>query len=34
VVMIPRAPLERGASYTVSMTVNGQEYKWSFSTAP
>jgi hypothetical protein len=33
VVMIPRAPLERGASYTVSMTVNGQEYKWSFSTS-
>jgi FHA domain-containing protein len=34
VVMIPRAPLERGASYTVSMTVNGQQYKWSFSTVP
>ena len=33
-VMIPRAPLERGARYTVSMTVNGREYKWTFSTAP
>jgi hypothetical protein len=34
VVMIPRAPLERDARYTVSMTVNGQQYKWSFSTVP
>ena len=34
VVMIPRAPLDKGASYSVSMTVNGQEYKWSFSTTP
>jgi hypothetical protein len=34
VVMIPRAPLDKGVGYTVSMAVNGQEYKWSFSTAP
>ena len=34
VVMIPRAPLERGASYAVSMTVNGRQYRWSFSTVP
>ncbi len=34
VVIIPRAPLERGASYAVWMMVNGQEYKWSFATAP
>jgi hypothetical protein len=34
VVIIPRAPLDKGASYTISVTVNGWEYKWSFSTAP
>ena len=34
VVMIPRAPLDKGASYTVSMTVNGREYKWYFATEP
>ncbi len=34
VVIIPRAPLDKGASYTISMTVNGWEYKWSFATAP
>jgi Cysteine-rich secretory protein family len=33
VVLVPRAPLRKGASYTVSMTVNGREYEWSFSTA-
>jgi hypothetical protein len=33
-VIIPRAPLDKGAEYTVSMTINGNEYKWSFSTAP
>jgi len=26
--------LDKGASYTISMTVNGWEYKWTFSTAP
>jgi hypothetical protein len=34
VVVIPREPLERGASYAVSMTVSGGRYQWSFSTAP
>ncbi len=34
VVIIPKAPLDKGASYTISMTVNGWEYKWSFSTLP
>jgi uncharacterized protein YkwD len=34
VAVIPRAPLDKGASYTVSMTVNGREHKWSFSIAP
>jgi hypothetical protein len=34
VVIIPRARLDRGAGYTISMTVNGWEYKWTFSTAP
>jgi len=30
VVLIPREPLTPGASYTVSITVNGQSYTWSF----
>lgn len=30
IVLIPRSPLEPGASYTVSITVNGQTYTWSF----
>jgi hypothetical protein len=29
VVMIPRKPLERGATYEVSATVNDRPYKWS-----
>ncbi|HNT24967.1 MAG TPA: CAP domain-containing protein [Anaerolineales bacterium] len=31
VVIIPRNPLTPGASYTVSLTANGQTYTWSFS---
>jgi hypothetical protein len=31
VVVIPRRPLTRGASYSVRMTVNGHEYDWTFS---
>jgi len=31
VVVIPRRPLTRGATYSVRMTVNGREYDWSFS---
>jgi uncharacterized protein YkwD len=34
VALIPRAPLEKRTSYTVSMTVNGRKYTWAFSTAP
>ncbi|HEY2524721.1 MAG TPA: FHA domain-containing protein [Candidatus Binataceae bacterium] len=34
VVLIPRVPLEKGATYTVAMTVNGEEYRWSFATPP
>ena len=34
IVIIPRAPLDKDASYTISTTVNGWQYKWSFSTAP
>lgn len=34
VVLIPRTPLKKGSTYTVSMTVNGRRYKWSFSTVP
>ncbi len=30
VVLIPRQPLERGVTYTVSITVSGQTYSWSF----
>ena len=33
VVLIPRQPLKSGSSYTVSITVNGQNYTWSFRTA-
>jgi len=33
-VVVPRLPLDKGASYTISMTVNGREYKWRFSTSP
>jgi hypothetical protein len=30
VVVIPRQPLTPGARYTVSITANGQTYRWSF----
>jgi len=33
-VLIPRLPLEPGASYTASITANGQTITWSFSVAP
>jgi hypothetical protein len=31
IVLIPRLPLAPGATYTVSITVNGAQYTWSFS---
>lgn len=31
IVLIPRAPLTAGQTYTVSITTNGQTYAWSFS---
>jgi len=34
VVLIPRAPLDKGAKYAVSMAANGRQYDWTFSTAP
>lgn len=34
VVLIPRAPLDKGAKYAVSMTANGKQYGWTFSTSP
>jgi len=34
VVVIPREPLKKGATYNVSMTVSGGQYRWSFSTTP
>ncbi len=33
VVILPQAPLQGGATYTVSATVNGVTYTWSFTTA-
>ncbi len=33
VVIIPRAPLEPGATYTVTLTVNGTRLTWTFSVA-
>jgi hypothetical protein len=33
VVLLPRAPLRPGESYTVSLTVDGQTYAWSFTVA-
>jgi len=33
VVVIPRAPLKRGATYRVSMTASGKQYQWDFSIA-
>jgi hypothetical protein len=33
VIMIPRVPLTPGASYTVSITANGQTYTWTFTVA-
>jgi len=33
-VVIPRAPLKPGHTYTISMTVASQEYKWSFKIEP
>jgi hypothetical protein len=33
-VVIPRAPLKPGRTYTISMTVESQEYKWSFKIEP
>ncbi len=34
VVVIPRAPLDEGAKYAVSMSANGKQYDWTFSTRP
>ncbi len=33
IVLIPRAPLESGKTYTVSITTNGNTYTWNFSVA-
>lgn len=33
VVIIPRQPLEPGKTYQVSVTIDGQQYAWSFNTA-
>jgi hypothetical protein len=34
VVVIPRRPLEKGATYRVSITADGKPYQWTFSVAP
>lgn len=31
IVIMPKLPLERGETYSVSITINGQVYSWSFS---
>jgi hypothetical protein len=33
VAVIPRAPLQKGATYRVSMTVSGKQYQWTFAIA-
>jgi len=33
IVLIPRSPLAAGATYTASITVNGQTHTWTFSTS-
>jgi hypothetical protein len=33
VVVIPRSPLDKGATYRVSITANGKPYQWTFSVA-
>lgn len=34
VVLMPREPLQLGTTYTVSLTVSGEAYTWSFQVAP
>jgi uncharacterized protein YkwD len=34
VVLIPRAPLDKGAKYAVSMNANGKQYDWTFTINP
>ncbi len=34
VVIIPHAPLDKGAKYAVSMTANGRQYDWTFGISP
>ncbi len=33
-VVVPRAPLDKGVKYAVSMSANGKQYAWTFSTRP
>ncbi|MGB0060197.1 FHA domain-containing protein [Candidatus Binatus sp.] len=34
VVIIPRAPLDKGAKYAVHLSANGKQYDWTFSISP
>jgi hypothetical protein len=34
VVIVPRAPLDKGAKYAVSMAANGKQYDWTFGIGP
>ncbi len=34
VVVVPRNPLAKDAKYAVSITANGKQYDWTFSTRP
>jgi hypothetical protein len=33
-VIVPRAPLDKGAKYAVSMAANGKQYDWTFGIGP
>jgi hypothetical protein len=32
--LVPRAPLDKGAKYAVSMNANGKRYDWTFTINP
>ena len=34
VVIIPRAPLDKGAKYAVHLSANGKQYDWTFNISP
>ena len=34
VVLVPRAPLDKGAKYAVQLSANGKQYDWTFAISP